>query len=64
MLDSLLIKNFRALEHLEVPQLGRVNLLVGKNNAGKSSVLEALRLYAGCAQRPLLEAIAQEHDER
>ena len=63
MLDSLLIKNFRALEHLEVPQLGRVNLLVGKNNAGKSSVLEALRLYAGCAQRPLLEAIAQEHDE-
>ena len=44
MLDSLLIKNFRALEHLEVPQLGRVNLLVGKNNAGKSSVLEALRL--------------------
>lgn len=63
MLDSLLIKNFRALEHLKVPKLGRINLLVGKNNSGKSSVLEALRLYAGCAQRPLLEAIARGHDE-
>jgi AAA15 family ATPase/GTPase len=64
MLDSLLIKNFRSLEHLDVPKLGRVNLMVGKNNCGKSTVLEALRIYAGNAQRPLLEAIAQEHDER
>lgn len=64
MLDSLLIKNFRLLAHLEVPKLGRVNLMVGKNNSGKSTVLEALRIYAGNAQRPLLESIAQEHDER
>lgn len=64
MLDSLLIKNFRSLKHLEVPRLGRVNLIVGKNNTGKSSVLEALRIYAGNAQRPLLEALAREHDER
>jgi predicted ATPase len=64
MLDSLLIKNFRSLEHLEVPRLGRLNLIVGKNNTGKSSVLEALRIYAGNAQRPLLELIAREHDER
>ena len=63
MLDSLLIKNFRSLEHLEVPKLGRVNLMVGKNNSGKSTVLEALRIYAGHAQRQLLEAIAIEHDE-
>lgn len=64
MLDSLLIKNFRSLEHLEVLKLGRVNLIVGKNNCGKSTVLEALRIYAGNAQRPLLEMIAREHDER
>lgn len=63
MLDSLLIKNFRSLAHFEVPKLGQVNLLVGKNNCGKSTVLEALRIYAGNAQRPLLESIAQEHDE-
>ena len=64
MLDSLLIKNFRSLEHLVVPKLGRVNLMVGKNNSGKSTVLEALRIYAGNAQRHLLEAIARGHDER
>jgi len=28
MLDSLLIKNFRLPEHLEVPKLGRVNLMI------------------------------------
>lgn len=64
MLDSLLIKNFRSLEHLEVRKLGRVNLIVGKNNSGKSTVLEALRIYAGNANRPLLESIARAHDER
>lgn len=64
MLDSLLIKNFRTLEHLEIRKLGRVNLIVGKNNSGKSTVLEALRIYAGNAHRPLLDAIARGHDER
>jgi predicted ATPase len=64
MLDSLLIKNFRALENFEVSKLGRVNLIVGKNNSGKSSVLEALRIYAGNGQRELLDSISAEHDER
>jgi AAA15 family ATPase/GTPase len=64
MLDSLLIKNFRSLSHLEVSKLGRVNLLVGKNNSGKSTVLEALQIYAGNANRSLLEKIAQDHDEK
>ena len=64
MLDSLIIKNFRSLADFEVTKLGRVNLIVGKNNSGKSSVLEALRIYAGNAQRPLLEAISLEHDEK
>jgi AAA15 family ATPase/GTPase len=64
MLDSLIVKNFRCLEDFSVERLGRVNLIVGKNNSGKSTVLEALRLYAGNAQRPLLEAISVEHDEK
>ena len=63
MLNSLEIKNFRALEDFRVSKLGRVNLIVGKNNSGKSSVLEALRIYAGNAQRGLLEQIAKDHDE-
>ncbi|MGI4791361.1 MAG: AAA family ATPase, partial [Janthinobacterium lividum] len=46
VLDSLEIKNFRAFKHLRIEKLGRVNLIVGKNNVGKSSVLEALWLYS------------------
>jgi AAA ATPase domain/AAA domain, putative AbiEii toxin, Type IV TA system len=44
MLKSLKIKNFRCLEEFDLPQLGRVNLLVGKNNSGKTSILEALHI--------------------
>ena len=46
VLDSLEIKNFRAFKHLRIEKLGRVNLIVGKNNVGKTTVLEALWLYA------------------
>ena len=63
MLNSLEIKNFRILQDFKVSKLGRVNLIVGKNNSGKSSVLEALRIYAGNAHRGLLEQIAAGHDE-
>ena len=45
-LPSLVIKNFRGLEDVEIDPLGRVNLLVGGNNSGKTSVLEAVRLWA------------------
>lgn len=64
MLDSLQIQNFRSLADFRVEKLGRVNLVVGRNNSGKSSVLEALRIHAGNAQRSLLEALADEHEER
>lgn len=64
MLDSLMIKNFRLLADFEVAKLGRVNLIVGKNNSGKSTVLEALRIFAGNGQRVMLNAISAEHDER
>ena len=63
MLKSLEIKNFRSLKDFHVSKLGKVNLIVGKNNSGKSTVLEALRIYAGNAQRGLLEEIAEGHDE-
>ena len=42
MLNSLEIRNYRNLRHLTIEKLGRVNLLVGKNNTGKTSVLEAV----------------------
>jgi AAA15 family ATPase/GTPase len=63
-LSSLKIENFRMLENLEIKKLGNVNLIVGKNNSGKSTVLEALRVYAGCANPNLLEKISLSHYER
>jgi AAA15 family ATPase/GTPase len=39
------IKNFRCFKDLEVNGFKRVNLIGGKNNAGKTSLLEALLLY-------------------
>ena len=44
MLTSLEIKNFRAFSHLVIERLGRVNLIVGKNNVGKTTLLEALQV--------------------
>ena len=45
MIKSFEIENFRLFDHLKVNRLGRVNLVVGKNNAGKSAFLEAVVLF-------------------
>ncbi len=45
MLRSLKIENFRCFQMFELQQLGRLNLLVGTNNSGKTSVLEAVQLF-------------------
>lgn len=45
-LDSLLIENFRLIRKLEISSLAQINLLVGKNSVGKSSILEAIELFA------------------
>ena len=52
ILNSLEVRNFRAFRDLKLERLGRVNLLVGKNNVGKTSLLEALWLYANRASTP------------
>ncbi|WP_078040949.1 AAA family ATPase [Burkholderia cenocepacia] len=64
MLNSLEIKNFRMLRDFKVSRLGQLNLIVGKNNSGKSTVLEAIRLFAGNGRLPLLRQIARSHDEK
>ena len=46
MLNSLLIDNYKNIRHLLIPKLGRVNLIWGKNNVGKSTLLEAVSIYA------------------
>lgn len=46
MLRNLRITNFRALREFAMSGLGRVNLLVGTNNCGKTSVLEAIHMLS------------------
>jgi len=41
------IKNFRCFEDLTVEPLERINLIAGKNNVGKTALLEALWLHHG-----------------
>jgi AAA15 family ATPase/GTPase len=42
MYKSFKIKNFRCFEELELNELAEVNLIAGKNNVGKTALLEAL----------------------
>jgi AAA15 family ATPase/GTPase len=44
MFRSIKIENFRGFKDFELQQLGRINLLVGLNNSGKTSILEAVQL--------------------
>src|SRR5205085_5473965 len=64
MLPNLEIREFRTFRHLQIERLGRVNLIVGKNNVGKTSLLEALQLYAHRASPTLIWQILGTHDER
>jgi len=57
VLTSLEIKNFRTFSHLNIERLGRVNLIVGKNNVGKTTLLEALRFYAMGSPTALRECL-------
>ncbi|NEQ98325.1 MAG: AAA family ATPase [Cyanothece sp. SIO2G6] len=45
-LETITLHKFRGLQNLELNDLGKVNLLVGNNNSGKTSILEALSIYA------------------
>ena len=53
MFKNLAIRNFRGLGDLEIPRLGRINLVTGKNNSGKTSLLEALFLLCGAGNPQL-----------
>src|SRR5262249_22394703 len=62
MLNSLLINNFRLFKHLKVDSLSQVNLFVGKNNTGKSCLLEAIQLYASNANVGVMLDIVSARD--
>ncbi|WP_419861753.1 AAA family ATPase [Candidatus Palauibacter sp.] len=46
MIRHLMLKKYRSFESYTLQDLARVNLLVGRNNSGKTSILEAVHLLA------------------
>ena len=45
MINSFEIKNYRNLDGLKIKSFGRVNLITGKNNTGKTNLLQSLELF-------------------
>ena len=65
-LPSLSIRSFRGVDELRIPKLGRVTLLAGKNGVGKTTVLDAVRVYAARGTYTALHEVLtdrQEHTE-
>ena len=63
MLNSLNIRNYRSLKELKINSLGKVNLITGKNNTGKSTILEAIALYAGKGDLNIIYQFLSERGE-
>ena len=63
MLDSFEISQFGAFKHLKMDRLAHVNLIVGKNNSGKTMLLEALRLYFADGRSDMIRTLLAGRDE-
>ena len=51
------IDNFRGIKHLEIDDFSRVNVFLGQNSSGKSSILECLLLTMGMSNPDLPQNI-------
>lgn len=59
MIKKIEIDRFKSLQHVEL-NLGKVNVLVGANNSGKSSILQAIQFATSVAQTSQLSPSAPE----
>ena len=53
-LPDLSIKGFRCFDKLSIPKLGHVTLFTGRNGCGKTTILEAVKVYAARADESVL----------
>ena len=62
-IPDLSITGFRGIARLSIARLGRVTLLTGRNGAGKTTVLEAVRVYAARARPNVLHDVLERREE-
>lgn len=63
MLNSIDITNYRGFDRFRLDNLARVNLLTGKNNVGKTALLESVHILAAGGNPQVLMAIAERRGE-
>jgi AAA15 family ATPase/GTPase len=63
MLQTLKIQNFKNIKNLDFPDLATINLITGKNNTSKTSLLEAIAILASHADFEFIYSILQERGE-
>lgn len=63
MYSSIRISGYRGLDSFEMNGLGRVNLLVGTNNCGKTSILECIELLWAAGNPHVLSSIVSRRGE-
>ena len=54
MFTKLKFENFKAFKSIEVSELSRVNIFLGENNCGKSTLLDALFILTGISNPELI----------
>ncbi len=62
-LPNLSIKNFRGIDELSISSLGRVTLFAGKNSVGKTTVLNAIEVYAARGRSVDLQKLLRKREE-
>lgn len=63
MLESIRIRGYRGFADFKAEGFSRVNLLVGKNNTGKTALLEAVEFLASCGDLSRLMSCARRRGE-
>ena len=61
--EGLDIGHFRAIQRLRIDGLGCVNLITGKNNTAKTTILEAIRILASGASLTMLAQVLRLREE-
>ena len=59
MIKKFSIKNFKCFEAINIKPMEKVNLITGKNNIGKTTLLEAIWLHEGAHNASLAFAVEQ-----